>query len=375
MIIVSSNIALASSLISSKTTSTSEHLRKWDATSDITSDTYKANGVVKESSLRIKDVISAKGKIPGPALLTAVVPSRTSTGSDVNDGITEELFGTVKERIMKDMVEMITGKKIRLLDPSSIRDAGSGADAPAAQGASDAQNSGQRDGTKLQGWGVDYSYQETTSTKEGVAVSASGTVTTADGRAIDFTASLEMSRETTEQTTVSVKAGDALIDPLMIDTTGNGVQLSGAKFTFDLNSDGSSEQISAPSAGCGFLAYDRNGNGIVDNGSELFGPRTGQGFTELSQLDSDKNGWIDENDAAFNKLSVWQKNADGTDSMLSLKDSGIGALYLGQAASRFDLTDANNPTSNSVAGVLRDTGLFLRETGQTGFMQEVDLKA
>jgi hypothetical protein len=200
-------------------------------------------------------------------------------------------------------------------------------------------------------------------------------VTTADGRSIDFTASLEMTHETYNEMAISVKAGDALIDPLMIDTTGKGVQLSGAKFSFDLNADGVEELINAPSAGSGFLAYDKNGNGIIDSGSELFGPTTGKGFSELSQFDSDMNGWIDENDSVFNRLSVWQKSADGTDSLMSLRDSGVGAIYLGHTASRFDLTDTTNPQSTSVAGVVRDTGVFLSETGQTGFVQEVDLVA
>jgi hypothetical protein len=87
------------------------------------------------------------------------------------------------------------------------------------------------------------------------------------------------------------------------------------------------------------------------------------------------NGWIDENDSVFNRLSVWQKSADGTDSLMSLRDSGVGAIYLGHTASRFDLTDTTNPQSTSVAGVVRDTGVFLSETGQTGFVQEVDLVA
>jgi hypothetical protein len=294
------------------------------------------------------------------------------TWEDVLKKMKQEFLGSVRDQIMKDMIELITGKKIKLLDPSSIRGS---TDDVAAQDAQNAQSADQGSRPQPQGWGVDYYYKETQTTKEGVAVQAAGTVTTADGRSIDFTASLSMTHETYNEMTISVKAGDALIDPLMIDTTGKGVQLSGNKFSFDLNADGVKELINAPSAGSGFLAYDKNGNGIIDNGSELFGPATGKGFSELSQFDTDKNGWIDENDPVFNRLSVWQKNADGTDSLVSLKNSGIGAIYLGHAASQFDLTDATNPQSTSVAGVLRDTGVFMRETGQTGFIQEVDLVA
>jgi hypothetical protein len=373
MRITSSDISLASSRISIKTSSVYERLRKWDKSSDITSETYKENATMTSSSLKMKDIFVNSGQ-KGPAFIN-MIPLKSTTWEDVIKKMKEEFIGSVRDQIMKDMIELITGKKIKLLDPSSLQGSGGCDDCGDAQGAQGAQSADQGSAPQLQGWGVDYYYRETKTSKEGVAVSASGSVTTADGQRIDFTASLEMSRETYDEITVSVKAGDALIDPLMIDTTGKGVQLSGVKFNFDLNADGVDELISRPSVGSGFLAYDKNGNGIIDNGSELFGPQSGNGFSELSRFDDDKNGWIDENDSIFNKLSVWQKNADGTDSLASLKDSGIGAIYLGHAASRFDLTDANSPQGASVAGVLRETGVFLRENGQVGFVQEVDMVA
>jgi hypothetical protein len=312
-----------------------------------------------------------------PTALKSLFPVKPSNKFDLAREMKKELFCSVRDRIMKDMVEMMTGKKIILLDPSSAQDESAAQDGLNSNGADsqDAHATSQGAAPKPQGWGVDYYYKETQTTKEGVAVSVAGTVTTADGKTLDFTASLEMTRETYDETSVSVKAGDALIDPLMIDTTGQGVRLSGATFNFDLNADGVAETIHAPATGTGFLAYDKNGNGIIDNGSELFGPLTGKGFSELSQFDTDKNGWIDENDSIFDRLSVWQKGPDGTDSLASRRDSGIGAIYLGRTASRFDLTDTNSPQGASVAGVVRDTGIFLKENGQTGFIQEVDLAA
>jgi hypothetical protein len=374
MRITSSDISLAASRIDIKTTSVYERLRKWDKSSDITSETYKENATVTSSSLKMKDIFVNSGQ-KGPPAFINMFPSPSVTWEDVIKKMKEEFIGSVKDQIMKDMIELITGKKIKLLDPSSLQWSDNGADCSDAQDAQNAKSADQTSAPQLEGWGVDYYYRETKTTKEGVAVSASGAVTTADGRSLNFDASLEMSRETFDEITVSVKAGDALIDPLMIDTTGKGVQLSGVKFNFDLNADGINESINAPGPGSGFVAYDRNGNGIVDNGAELFGPQSGNGFSELSQFDDDKNGWIDENDSVFSRLSVWQKAADGTDSLMSLNNSGIGAIYLGHAASHFDLTDANNPQSTSVAGVLRETGVFLRENGQTGFVQEVDLVA
>ena len=47
-------------------------------------------------------------------------------------------------------------------------------------------------------------------------------------------------------------------------------------------------------SGSGFLALDKNGNGKIDDGSELFGTKSGDGFADLAEYDSDGNGWIDE---------------------------------------------------------------------------------
>jgi hypothetical protein len=368
MRITSSDISLASTQISIKTSSVYEHLRKWNAQSDITSDTYSANGSQTSSSMKQRNMFNANGLVLGPAFLKTIVPLQAQQ-DELLKKMRDEFVGSVREQIMKDMIEIMTGKKIKLLTASDVIDQ-KNSDQPLPS-----ESQGQKQAPKLQGWGVDYYYQEIKTSKEGVAFSAKGTVTTADGRAIDFTASLEMTHETYSEISVSVKAGDALIDPLMVDTTGSGAQLSGVKFNFDLNADGVDEQINMPGEGTGFLAYDRNGNGIVDNGSELFGPASGNGFSELSLLDTDKNGWIDENDPAFNQLKVWQKNPDGTDSMTSLRDSDIGAIYTGHAKTKFSLTSDHSSSGTAVTGVIRESGVFLKESGGTGIIQEVDMVA
>lgn len=61
-----------------------------------------------------------------------------------------------------------------------------------------------------------------------------------------------------------------------------------------MDCDGKQEEISKLNAGCGYLALDKNGDGVINDGNELFGVKTGDGFYELSKYDSDLNGWIDE---------------------------------------------------------------------------------
>jgi hypothetical protein len=214
-----------------------------------------------------------------------------------------------------------------------------------------------------QGWGIDYSYHEMTYEKELVRFSAGGTITTEDGREINFDAKLEMSKETLEQVDIEFKAGDALIDPLAVNLDGLGVQLTEKKFDFDLDSDGKKENISFVEQGSGFLVLDKNQNGIIDDGSEMFGPTTNNGFLELKAYDADRNDWIDENDAIFFDLNIWTKNEEGADRLSNLKAYDIGAIYLNGSRTTFDLGE----------GRLRETGVYLEETGSVGFIQEVDL--
>lgn len=72
----------------------------------------------------------------------------------------------------------------------------------------------------------------------------------------------------------------------------------------NINNLGKDEKLSALGKGSGFLAYDINLDGTINDGTELFGTKTGNGFEKLSQFDDDKSGWIDENDEIFQKFSM-----------------------------------------------------------------------
>lgn len=212
-----------------------------------------------------------------------------------------------------------------------------------------------------------YSMEE----KETTTFESTGTAITADGRKLEFDVSMTMSRSFAEEYASSdfVQYEQVLTDPLVINLDSNPVSLSGQHFYFDLDCDGKKEEISSLGAGSGFLAYDKNNDGIINDGSELFGTKSGNGFHDLAAYDTDGNGWIDEADEIYQHLKVWYKDENGNDKLISLKDADVGAIYLGSEKTTFSLTDKNN----NLDGMVRSTGVFLRESGGSGTISQIDL--
>lgn len=211
----------------------------------------------------------------------------------------------------------------------------------------------------------------TVSETETTTFNSMGSVVTADGRTIDFNISLEMSRSFTETVeSISSETQYILTDPLVIQMDDAPETISDQKWFFDLDSDGEKEEISKLAKGNGFLALDANDNGIIDDGRELFGTQSGNGFKDLAKYDEDRNGWIDENDAVYTKLKVWAKDASGNDRLLDLQQADIGAIYLGAANTQFS---HNNMENNDTQAVVRQTGFYLHESsGQAGIVQQID---
>ena len=208
------------------------------------------------------------------------------------------------------------------------------------------------------------------SESESTTFASSGMVKTQDGRSIDFNIEVSMSRAFTSQINTLTTQNYIKTDPLVINLDTDIGSVTDQKFLFDLDSDGDEEEISFAGKGSGFLALDRNGDGRIGDGSELFGTKSGDGFKDLAAFDEDGNGWIDENDSIYSKLKVWTKDEDGNDYLINLKDADVGAIYLDNAHTQFSLKDGNNRLN----GEIKKTGIYLHEsTGAAGTLNHVDL--
>ena len=213
---------------------------------------------------------------------------------------------------------------------------------------------------------------EVCSEEENTSFDTEGTVVTADGRRIEFGISVNMTRSFTKAVEsyneIHPLDTSRLVDPLVINLNGNPPSVSNQRFTFDIDSDGEEDSIASLGYGSGFLALDRNGDGIINNGNELFGTKSGDGFADLSVYDEDHNGWIDEADSIFSKLRIWAEDKDGNRELYTLKDLNIGALCTGSVDTQFTETDEEG----GVNAVVRRTGMFLFEDGMAGTMNHLD---
>lgn len=341
MIIKSSNIAMQSSHLLMESSTSTERVEYWSGN----------RGNPQSPSQNLLDYSESDRVDLSSQARTVQVSSTEEPGDELRLTPEEKL----KISLIEKMLEFLTGKKVKLKIPRLP-----------------AQNSQPLRIQIQAGWGLQYDYSETRFEHEQVSFQAAGQVKTADGKTIDISVQMNMSRTFYSQQRISIRAGDGVLtDPLVVNFDGPAAALTQRNFQFDLDCDGKADQISFVGPGSGFLALDKNGDGVINDGSELFGPQTGNGFAELAAYDQDGNGWIDEADEIFHRLRIWTRDEQGNDVLFALGEKGIGAIYLGYADTDFSMRDSQNQEN----GQLRSTGIFLRENGTAGSIQQVDLLA
>lgn len=227
-------------------------------------------------------------------------------------------------------------------------------------------------GGRSGGFGLEFDYHEVRIEGEQVNFRANGAVQTEDGQNISFDIEMIMSRFEYEEKGFSLRLGEAartnVCDPLVINYAGGAPELSRDRYDFDLTMDGNAESISFAVNGSGFLALDKNGDSIINDGGELFGPQSGNGFMELAAYDLDGNNWIDENDAVFSQLRVLTLDENGQHMLFTLAELGIGAIYLNNVETQYDMKNGQD-----TQGVMRSSSVFLKENGEAGTINHIDL--
>lgn len=202
--------------------------------------------------------------------------------------------------------------------------------------------------------------------EESLQLSASGTIQTKD-KNISINLKTELISKSITTFEAAALNGKRLVDPLVINTNG-GLASTDAKgeFDFDLDGDGKIDNISTLAGGNGFLALDKNQNGTIDSGSELFGAKSGDGFADLAAYDDNKDGIIDESDTVFANLKIWLKTVN-SDKLMSLKEANVGALLLDNVKSEFELKAQGRTNAK-----IQKSGVVLFEDGTAGWVSHVD---
>lgn len=350
-----------------------ERLRMWTGNPPPRSDNdSRANKTNPGNSApaTLSDTARALAQLPPPepaAPAPAIAPPEASALAEAMEGANND----PGLALLRHMLERVFGIHIRSFKSSDLAGDHSATEAMPHGDAAATQKIDRNATGGGANWGIEYEYHAQRTEIETTRFAAEGKVMTQDGQTFEFKLSLEMTRHFSEQIDVSFRAGNAVRqkDPLIVNFAGNAAQLADLRFEIDLDDDGKNETARFTAPGSGFLVFDRNADGKITSGKELFGPTSGDGFAELALHDSDRNGWIDENDPIYAELKVWTKTADGGNQLKTLKDSNVGAISLARLATPFAIRDG----ANTSLGQVRSSGVYLGDDGKAGTVQQVDL--
>lgn len=219
-----------------------------------------------------------------------------------------------KTDLLKQMVEMLTGRKIDVLNVSEM-DIESEQSSQVTQSESLVETTltGRRG---LKGSSQEYQFHESVYEKQTLDIEAKGTIITADGQKFDFDLDLEMSREYSSETDIQIASSKlSHKQPLLFNYGGQASELS--DFVFDFHLDLEVEN-KLPGLGRGYLVLDKNHDGKLDNENSLFSEGSPQ--SSISSLGDDESQTLDS-------LQILSYDFKLNFQMQSLSSIKIGALY------------------------------------------------
>ena len=358
-------INLASSRVYEEKKEETEKLREWGKKSRSLSNETK--NTHSDQRMPLSDPVTISAMAQGEAPLTMKESTTGFSSQRADKAILDPDEQTFDPKLLalKRLIEALTGKEIKI----TRMDAPTGETAALPISTESGEEAMQA--PPEQAWGMSHTHYESYYESEQTRFSAQGIVNTIDGEEISFSMDLAMSREYFREERLELQEGaPPMVDPLVMNYAGRAAELEDMSFEFDLTMDGEAETIRQLAPGNGFLVFDKNTDGKANDGSELFGPKTGDGFQELAAYDEDKNNWIDENDPIYAQLSLWE-HAQGKDRLINLKSVDVGAIYIGTAETAFDLKNEKNHLMAQV----RKTGVYLKESGGMGLLQHIDFAA
>ncbi|MBE0496588.1 MAG: hypothetical protein IBX45_09280 [Campylobacterales bacterium] len=208
-------------------------------------------------------------------------------------------------------------------------------------------------------------YQTSLEEHQAQVVEIHANIELGSGENLEVSLNLKWEQHFMEKDAFSIQNGQIFRDPLVLSLVGSQPL---AHTTFAFNLQGNEGKLVHLGANSGYLVLDKNGNGVVDSGSELFGPTSGEGFKELARLDEDGNGWIDSNDSLFSQLKFWHIS-ESANQLLSLEEVGIGALSLHVTPMDY----VHKSSADAPLAAFKNVSLGLSNDYQSAALFEVDI--
>lgn len=344
MQILASSLSLSAQSLSYRSLETRQRLEMWTGGRPPSLPDASAAPPSADASLFRSLSAAAKAHAAPPSAVPAAAPAPEEQGLDPETErilyILEKLFGMKGARRMVMKMQAVQQQL--------------------GQARADAQTQAQQPARA--GWGLTYDSTTTRTSYESASLSADGKLTLADGSSLAFHLDWSQSSLRVEQSSTHLALGDArLSDPLAIDLDGNGLAFAGS-MPLALGAAGTAT-VARPAGGDALLVRDANGNGRVDAG-EVLGAATGQAFAELAQLDGDRNGWIDQGDAAWSQLRL----LDGSGGLRPL-DGSVAAIATASVSLPYEHRDADG----ILQAVGRRGGVVITADGGARAAAQVDL--
>jgi hypothetical protein len=362
MRIVASQVALSAETSVTHSTTESATGRLWIG------DRGATDRVQVSDAARSKMMVGASQQNEGTNVEDSKITKPTAT-----DNSDEELLGSPEGArfvVLRRLLEAMTGKKIRLARPEDSKLSETDQQAIEQLANSAQPTAAATSGNERAGWGLELDIERQHVETTSVNFAAQGTIVTEDGKSIAFDAAFVKLSSSITVEKLSLREGDATMkDPLVLLYSGTHAELLQQAQAFDLDANGTLEQL--PSLGNGaYVAQDLNKNGKIDDGKELLGAISGDGFADLRAMDQDGNGFIDSGDARFSELYLWEPGQNGTGKLTSLADARLLGLYTGNVSTPLDLQGQ----TAELVGRVKTTGIYVTEDGTVRPMEQIDVK-